>query len=401
MSKERNDTTASDDEAPAEKKPRPKIVDLFAGAGGLSLGAARAGFDVALAVELDKHAMAAHRLNFPTSKHLAADIAELTGDALLENAGLVRGQLDGMIGGPPCQGFSIIGRREELDPRNNLFGKFFELVSQCQPTFFIAENVSGILDGLYDDVRSAAMRHVEGEYQLLNPMKLKASDYGAPTVRERVFFIGYRRDAMESVSAQSFEKGKVAEITTVEVALRGLPVSIDDNWLTEEQSWKLVQFEESQPPLDSPYWERAVGHIPRGVGNKVALDRHKEKSEVSGCFGTRHSDPVRKRYRELEQGKKDKTSKAVRLKPGGLCPTLRAGTAADKGSYQAVRPIHPTEARVITPREAARLQGFPDWFRFAPSKWHSFRQIGNSVSPIVAEAVLDAIMARLQTPEGT
>ena len=245
------------------------------------------------------------------------------------------------------------------------------------------------------------MGHVEGEYQLLAPMKLKASDYGAPTVRERVFFIGYRQDAMESVSAQAFEAAKVPVPTTVEMALRGLLIEIDDYWLTEEDSWRCVRFPKSKLPPDSAYWKRAVGEIPAGVGDKVALSRYKKKREVSGCFGTRHSDRVRGRYRELLPGQQDRTSKAVRLKPDGLCPTLRAGTAADKGSYQAVRPIHPTEARVITPREAARLQGFPDWFRFAPSKWHSFRQIGNSVSPIVAEAVLDAIMARLQTPEGT
>jgi DNA (cytosine-5)-methyltransferase 1 len=94
----------------------------------------------------------------------------------------------------------------------------------------------------------------------------------------------------------------------------------------------------------------------------------------------------------MKPGEKDEISKTVRLKADGLCPTLRAGTDASRGSYQAVRPVRPTAARVITPREAARLQGFPDWFQFAPTKWHSFRQIGNSVSPFVAEAVL-AVLA--------
>jgi len=91
----------------------------------------------------------------------------------------------------------------------------------------------------------------------------------------------------------------------------------------------------------------------------------------------------------------DKISKFPRLRWDGLCPTLRAGTDKHKGSYQAVRPIHPDEDRVITPREAARLQGFPDWFQFSPTKWHSFRQIGNSVSPFVGEAVLDVIRCKL------
>jgi DNA (cytosine-5)-methyltransferase 1 len=105
---------------------------------------------------------------------------------------------------------------------------------------------------------------------------------------------------------------------------------------------------------------------------------------------------VAKRYANVKQGASDKISKSKKLDPTGFCPTLRAGTGKDKGSYQAVRPIHPTKNRVITPREAARLQGFPDWFVFHKTKWHSFRQIGNSVSPIVAERLLNVIREKIK-----
>jgi DNA (cytosine-5)-methyltransferase 1 len=160
--------------------------------------------------------------------------------------------------------------------------------------------------------------------------------------------------------------------------------------LKEEASWRPVK------PISDPYFLKYVdGNIPKGMGNPEAVRRYKEEGLVSGCFGTRHSPEVQQRYKELKQGQIDSVSRSVRLKPNGLCPTLRAGTGADKGSYQAVRPIHPTANRVITPREAARLQGFPDWFQFAPSKWHSFRQIGNSVSPILAESILKAISNKL------
>ena len=94
-------------------------------------------------------------------------------------------------------------------------------------------------------------------------------------------------------------------------------------------------------------------------------------------------------------GKTDKISKFPRLSWNGLCPTIRAGTDHRRGSYQAARPIHPEKNRVITPREAARLQGFPDWFQFSPTKWHSFRQIGNSISPLLAEAILSVIRQHL------
>ncbi len=103
----------------------PRIIDLFAGVGGTSLGAIRAGFSLCLAVELDHNAFDAHTLNFPSIKHLQADISTLNGKDLLKLAGLQQGDLDGIIGGPPCQGFSIMGHRNPDDPRNHLFVKFF------------------------------------------------------------------------------------------------------------------------------------------------------------------------------------------------------------------------------------------------------------------------------------
>lgn len=131
------------------------------------------------------------------------------------------------------------------------------------------------------------------------------------------------------------------------------------------------------------------------IGDEKSIERLLKNNEVSGCFGTRHSEAIALRYQTLIPGQQDKISKSVKLREDGYCPTLRAGTDSSKGSYQAVRPIHPTQARVITPREAARLQGFPDWFQFHETKWHSFRQIGNSVCPIAAEKVLTAIKATL------
>ena len=141
------------------------------------------------------------------------------------------------------------------------------------------------------------------------------------------------------------------------------------------------------------YSSRLHGHVPDGVGDPIALHRLETECRSSGNLGTRHSRRVSKRYDALKPGQRDSVSKAQRLDPEGFCPTLRAGTGPDLGSYQAVRPIHPTVPRVITPREAARLQGFPDWFTFSPSKWHSFRQIGSSVSPIVAERLLSVVRA--------
>ena len=142
--------------------------------------------------------------------------------------------------------------------------------------------------------------------------------------------------------------------------------------------------------------DRAQRNVPKGIGCLNSLNRFRQDGLTSGNMGTRHAEATATRYGALKCGEMDKISKSVRLNPDGYCPTLRAGTGSDKGSYQAVRPIHFSAARVITPREAARLQGFPDWFALHRTKWHSFRQIGNSVSPIVAEAILKVIRKRIR-----
>lgn len=368
------------------------VIDLFAGAGGLSLGASRAGFSVKAAVEIDPFAIEVHAKNFPLSKHLAIDVGTLSGEDLLAAAGLVQGGLSGLVGGPPCQGFSMIGRREEGDLRNNLFGHFFRLVSEMQPAFFVAENVPGILSERYDLVRKDALDQVAQDYQLLPPIKLSADQLGVPTTRTRIFFIGFKPNRFSrELTVADFLPVEPRLLTTVGDALSGLLDEVDPEWQSEEQGWQSVH-----PARESWFGNRLSGLIPEGIGHQPSLERYLERSQVSGCMGTRHTRDVVQRFLETIPGKQDPISKAIRLSSNGLCPTLRAGTSKERGSYQAVRPIHHTQPRVITAREAARLQGFPDWFIFHSTKWHSFRQIGNSVSPLVGEHVLGKIIGALR-----
>lgn len=364
----------------------PKVVDLFCGAGGLSLGAARAGFEVSGAVDSDGRSIEIHAKNFPSTKHCTRDIAELTGETLRGAFGLGGLSIAGIIGGPPCQGFSNIGRRDTKDARNLLFAHFFRVVKEARPKFFVAENVPGILHKDYALMVEASLQQLAPDYMVLDPLKICASDYGAPTTRTRVFFVGFLADQMEKLTSTSFGVPHDVEPVTVRNALAGLPVHVDPNWQTEEEGWR-----SSENPGTGYYSTRLHGCVPAGVGDETALDRLAEEGLASGTLGTVHSPEVAMRYAALKHGERDAVSKAQRLDPDGYCPTIRAGTGPDRGSYQAVRPIHPDVARVITPREGARLQGFPDWFVFSPSKWHSFRQIGSSVSPIVAERLMSTI----------
>lgn len=372
------------------KKKNHTIIDLFCGAGGISLGAARAGFAIGGAVDLDPFASNTYKQNFPKTAILNADISKLDGQMLTTLFNVSNGDLSGIVGGPPCQGFSNIGKRDRNDPRNALFVDLFRLVAESIPKFFLVENVPGILRESNSDIRNAAFAYIESKYIFLSEMCLSAGDYGAPTIRKRVFFFGYLKDEMESLVAANFKPPTDVEVVKVKAALDGLPIRINPNWQKEEQGWRIVKVHGN-----GYFRSRLHGHIPKGVGNSVALERLKKESRASGSLGTVHSQEVIERYAGIKPGQNDPISKSQRLNPSGFCPTLRAGTDSDHGSYQAIRPLHPTESRVITPREAARLQGFPDWFQFSSTKWHSFRQIGSSVSPIIAERIFRIILNAL------
>lgn len=367
-----------------------RIIDLFSGVGGLSLGSARAGFVVSCAIDNEPLANETHRRNFPDTVHLRSDIAKLSGNDIKRKLCFNGDDIAGVVGGPPCQGFSAIGRRDKNDARNMSFVHFFRIVSEVLPRFFLVENVPGIMHGMYDEIRERAFSFVSGRYVLLPEMQLLANLYGAATSRRRVFFFGYRTGEMDPLTIESFYPPSNVEAVHVKDALNGLPTKIDPNWQEEEQSWQVVG-----NYSNGSFGQRLNGHIPSGIGDQYAIRRLTYKNEVSGFLGTAHTAKVTERFAKTECGHYDTVSKSYRLDPDGYCPTLRAGTGPDQGSFQAVRPIHPTEARVVTPREAARLQGFPDWFQFSPTKWHSFRQIGNSVSPILAERILAVVAESL------
>jgi DNA (cytosine-5)-methyltransferase 1 len=372
--------------AVSAKMELPILVDLFCGCGGMSLGAARAGFNLAAGIDTDSHALAAHTRNFPKSRHCNIDLAIASGVSILSETGLRPGQVDVIVGGPPCQGFSVIGKRNLLDDRNLLIAHFFRIVREISPRAFVLENVPGILDERFASSLKSALEEVESKYHVYPAHSLVALEAGAPTLRRRAFIVGFR----ESEDApQDFWSGpsETKEAPVVRQALDGLPFDINPDWMSRPAGNRVVKISRK-----GHFFESASGRIPNGVGDTKAVEAMVENGKVSGCVGTMHSTELASRYAALSYGQMDSKTKSVKLDPNGYCPTLRAGTGPERGSFQAVRPIHYLRPRVITPREAARLQGFPDWFQFDQTKWHSFRQIGNSVSPLVAEFVMKKVL---------
>lgn len=340
----------------------PTILDLFSGCGGLALGSKKAGYHTALAVDIDPVLSSSFGVNFPNVSFLNEDVSKLT-TARLKN--LLPEGVDGVIGGPPCQPFSGIGRGMLDDPRRSLISEFFRIVRTVKPSFFMMENVPGLMFPNHRPVLDDALSSLGKNWAVVGPVVLDASDFGAPTKRKRVFVFGFDRRKMKPPELQALTQSMRAR-SYVKDAIWDLSFSVKK---------------------ESDRWSYGTSHC----DSMYAQALRSPSGYFTGHQLTTHKPETIERYSTIPQGSSDPVGKHKRLAWDGLCPTLRAGTGSDRGSYQAVRPLHPVENRVITPREAARLQGFPDDFIFHSTVWHSFRMIGNSVSPIIAEALLSNI----------
>lgn len=366
---------------------KPILVDLFCGCGGFGLGAEQAGFHTIAAIDVDTTLQSAYKNNFPNTNVVTADLAAM-GKKDWKNL-LGDQEIDGVIGGPPCQGYSRMGVCDIDDPRRRLLEDFFHHVNILMPKFFVMENVEGLMDKRNRPQLDKALSIADKRYTILEPIIIDASECGAATKRKRVVVVGFDPCRMGYISPEELITKQPK--TVIADAISDLPSPIRQS--TNEHNYGYAKYPKHSKLSD--YAKEMRAPAPKGLGSESAI-LEQAKGRVSGLFTTLHSPAVKKRYKTTQQGKTDKVSRSKKLAWNGFCPTLRAGTGSDKGSHQAVRPIHPSQGRVITVREAARLQGFPDWFTFHPTKWHSFRMIGNSVSPIVSRQVLSTIYEALE-----
>ncbi len=383
--------TARGEAMVATGTPAGTVIDLFCGCGGFSLGAELAGFRSLASVDVEPTLQSGYRRNFPRTRAIQADVADLAEPDWRMVLGS-RIRPDGLIGGPPCQGFSAIGKRREGDARNSLVGEFFRQVCLLRPRFFVMENVEGILRPQYSSLLEDALSDLPSSYIVLDPVILNARDFGAATKRRRVAIIGYDANEFPMLTAADFLPDSSTVPVTVRDAISDLPGPISQNNVSDDLGWAAYP---CVVPI-SDYAMAARMRPPSHLGSPEAHERHLT-GQVSGLFETVHSAEMQSRYSAIANGKSDPITKSYKLDWNGHCPTLRAGTGRERGAFQAVRPLHPTDGRVITVREAARLQGFPDWFEFHRTKWQSFRMIGNSVSPYVSFALLSKLADKLRS----
>lgn len=363
---------------------RPIAIDLFAGCGGLSLGFEQAGFDIVAAVEIDPIHAAVHEYNFPYCKTICADIRDVDGKDIRRLAGIGDRDVDIVFGGAPCQGFSMIGKRALDDPRNQLIGQYLRIVSDIRPKYCVLENVKGLTVGKHAQFLAELIDELKRiHYEVLLPYRvLNAVDFCVPQNRERLFLIAAREDQKLPQYPQPYH-GRI----TIEDAISDLPDADQYERLLSDDSVS-VQWETTKN-----YARQLRGQSPDDTD--FSYKRDFDSGCLTASWRTIHGTISQKRFLAAPQGETEPHSRFFKLAWGGQSNTLRAGTDSARGGFTSPRPIHPTLPRVITVREAARIHSYPDWFRFNKTKWHGFREIGNSVPPRLARAVGKEVITAL------
>lgn len=341
------------------------------------LGFEQAGFDIAAAIEIDPIHCVTHEYNFPETATICASVANLTGDKIRALANLGDRDIDVVMGGAPCQGFSLMGKRQLDDPRNLLVAEYVRLVGELAPKYCVFENVKGLtigahrqfLDDLIEQLDSIGYA-VRLPYQVLN-----AAEYGVPQNRHRLFLLAARKGLELSWYPEPF-----ATKVTVRQAIEDLP---DIDKIPELATDDCVRLHK-----DYRTYHTYAAHLHDEYQYHTYAYRRKYDIFQLTCSGrTIHNIDSISRFAATLPGKTEPVSHFHRLDWDKQCNTLRAGTDSARGAHTAPRPIHPQYPRLISVREAARLHSYPDWFRFHSTKWHGFRQIGNSVPPLLAYAV--------------
>jgi len=362
------------------QQPRTAI-DLFCGAGGLSEGFRQAGFHILAGNDFDAFAGETFARSHKDAVFLPGPIEHITSAALLRTAGIRKGELDCLIGGPPCQAFSVYNHQRGMhDPRSKLFREYLRIVEDLKPKWLVMENVTGITSisngRPVKEIRSALDKL--GYY--LEVRVLRAEEYGIPQERRRIFFLANRTDEAIFWPEPTHGPGRKPFVKVWD-AISDLP--------------PLDNGEDPEGPL--PYRTKPQSEyqaVLRGTSKEVRnhaapklasinLERMKYIPE-GGSWRDIPVDllpPGMKRARRC-----DHTKRYGRLRKDGLSCTVLTKCDLHWGSF-----VHPEQDRVVTVREAARLQSFPDWIEFSGPRTEQYIQVGNAVPPILGRRIADAV----------
>ena len=367
---------------------KPAVIDLFCGAGGLSEGFHQAGFAVLAGNDLDQASGATFRASHREANFLAGPIQDHSAAAFLGAAGLKPGDLDCLVGGPPCQGFSVYNHQRGLhDNRSSLYQQYLRIVAGVNPKWVVLENVTGMtsvaggaaVTAILDGLRLLGF-HVEQRI-------LKAEEYGVPQERRRIIFVGNRLGIPIIWPEPTHGPGLLPPVT-VRDAIGDLPV-LENGGDCNCSAYSQLPQGDYQRRMRAEC--RAVSHHSAPKLTKINLQRMQHIPEG----GSWRDIPVSLLPAGMQKAKRsDHTKRYGRLRWDGLASTILTKCDLHWGAY-----IHPEQDRSLTVREAARFQSFPDRFVFHGSRTEQYIQVGNAVPPLLGRKIAEAIqlaMSRAQ-----
>jgi len=368
-----------------------KVVDLFAGVGGLSYGFSHdSAFDVIAANEILPNMAKAYSLNHPTVRMYNKDVRNFSIKDLEADFGIHRGDIDVIVGGPPCQAYSTVGKRLSGDPRGKLFLEYHRILTELNPKMFLFENVKGLLSMSKGELIKEIIRLFESDGYKVELKVLNAADYGTPQVRERVIIVGTRckRDFVYPKPTHAENPGscgaeELKPWVTLGEALGDLPIIYSGEQGTQycsppQNDYQLLmrqnaplEVEEQEVPKNKERMIRLMEALPDGGTPKDIPEELRPKSGFANCY--------------------------CRLWWNRPSTTI----TRNLGCVSSSRCVHPKYPRPLSTREAARLQGFPDDYKFYGSREDKHLQIGNAVPTFLSVALKNSVKDYLDALEAS
>ncbi len=349
----------------------PKVLDLFCGCGGLSEGFKLAGYTIVGGVDFNESAIKTYNRNFPEAKGICCDLLNMDSQRIIEEFGDLS-DIDVIIGGPPCQGFSAANRYkiEGEDPRNKLFFEFVKFVDIANPKVVVIENVRGIITSNNGYAKERIYEIFEKRGYSVNHRILSASDYGVPQRRQRNFFVMIKNgkkfdfDTLIKVSELRTVEDAIGELYYHEDSKSNEPFVLNCEPNTEYRKYlrsKSNEIANHEVRYPAEKVQERISYVPQG-GNWKDVPEELWPSDRKN----RHSSA----YKRLDVNQ----------------PSCTIDTGNNHSNY-----FHPLYNRLPTVREAARLQSFPDDFIFEGNRSEQYRQVGNAVPPLLAKAIADQL----------
>lgn len=349
-----------------KQKKKYNVLDLFCGAGGFSLGFVNAGFEVVAGIDNDKNALETYKYNFGHDKSILLDLSKTLNFEDLDKK--INKSIDVIIGGPPCQGFSVAGKRLVDDPRNQLYKAYLDFIDRYQPKAVIIENVPSIMSLYSGRISSEIKDDLEKKGYCMSIHKMNAAEYGIPQARKRVFFVGLKNQ--KTFNFELLEKLPPSKMVSSKMALDDLPL------LDKSPGGEILEY----PSIAKNEFQKKMRKGSRKIYNHSAVIHKEETIRIVSLV------PDGGNYKDLPKNLQN--TRRVNIAWTRL-NSKKPSFTIDAGHNHH---FHYKANRVPTVRESARLQTFPDKFVFVGGRVTQYRQVGNAVPPMLAEIIGSSLL---------